>query len=118
MRGHIFTDASDEGFVRVHIHQLQVPEEARRAGEMDVVVVEARRDERALQVNQPRAFALQRQDLFVAADLDDLVAAHSDGFSLRLRFVNRPDEAVVENQIGGSALDSRDRGCRRTPEAE
>ena len=53
-QGDVILDARDESLIGVNVHQLQVPEEARRAGEMDVIVVESGRDERALQIDQSR----------------------------------------------------------------
>src|SRR5262245_3872435 len=101
MCGDVFFDPRDERLVAVNVHQLQIPEKTRRAGEMDVIVVEPWRDERALQVDQSRVFALQRQHFFVAAYFDDTIAAHGDCLGLRLRLVDGPDEAVMQNQVGG-----------------
>jgi hypothetical protein len=66
-----------------------------------VTVVEAGRDGRALQIDQSRVFAPQSQHFFIAADFDDTIAPRGDGLGLWLRFVDGPDEAVMQDQVGG-----------------
>jgi hypothetical protein len=52
-------------------------------------------------IDQSRVFAPQRRHFFIAADFDDTIAPRGDGLGLWLRFVDGPDEAVMQDQVGG-----------------
>src|SRR2546423_15154888 len=66
--------------------------------EMDVRVVEAGQDERALRVNRARARARHAPYLFIRPDSNDASAIERHGFRQRLLLVHRMDVRIDDDE--------------------
>src|SRR5262249_18087208 len=70
-----------------------------RGQQVDVAIVEARDHAAALAVQDARGGADQALDVAVAADRDNPPAPHGNGLGFRLARVNRPDLAILKDEV-------------------
>ncbi len=78
------------------------PREAQAAGdEVQMGVVEAREDRRAIRVDHRRLRAAEPRDLTLAADAKHLIAADGDGLRHRAASTGRIHLRVVDDDVDG-----------------
>ena len=67
--------------------------------EVEMRVVESRQDGGALRIDGRGLRPLQPQDLAIASDTEDLIAANRDSFSHRALVGGRIDSSVVDDEV-------------------
>ncbi len=74
-------------------------EELGGGGEVNVIVVEARDDEAAFEIDDAGVWATEFQSGAVRADDEKLAVADGDCFGGGIFFVDGPDDAVVKDDV-------------------
>ena len=72
----------------------------RRIAEMRVRVDEAGQQHAVTKVGDLGRWSLEREDVTLVADGDDPVAPGGDGLGFRARWVDCPDAAAAEDEVG------------------
>ncbi len=96
---------------RFRIAQLHRSQARATIEKMHVCIVEARHDAAALQINQARLCACEFANVFRCADGDDAMTEYGDSFGFGLLFIDCPNFAIEQHQIG---VDLRERRARQT----
>src|ERR1051326_516105 len=94
-------DARDHFCDRLRLGQVYFAQASCPTQEVNVRVVETRRDQFAAQINYLSVLADQLSDFSRRADPDDLVAAKCNRFGEGSRIAACPDAAIDQRPIGG-----------------